>query len=89
MLSKFREGWCGRIAVTDGGRLVGRLTRSEVLRLVVHLRMIATVTEATVERRLDGPHYGPRRERLSPIRKMSKASSRSHGGRKLRRLAAS
>ncbi|HEX6987477.1 MAG TPA: CBS domain-containing protein, partial [Planctomycetaceae bacterium] len=87
VLPKFREGWCGRIAVTDRGRLVGRLTRSEVLRLVAHLRMVASVTEATAEAAIAGPHFGPRRERLAPVRKTPKAT-RARGGRKVRRLAA-
>ena len=88
---KFREGWCGRIAVTENGRLIGRLTRSEVIRLVVHLRMIASVNETIAEEAaLRGPHFAQRRERLAPIRKMSKAAkaSKSRGGRRLRRLAA-
>lgn len=88
VLSKFREGWCGRIAVTDAGRLVGRLTRSEVLRLVLHLRDAVETTEATAEPTLAGPHFHHRRERLSPVRKMSKTVGSSRG-RKVRRLAAS
>ncbi|MBA3314391.1 MAG: CBS domain-containing protein [Planctomycetaceae bacterium] len=87
VFSKFREGWCARIAVTDKGRLIGRLTRAEVLRLVVHLRQIASVTEVTADAAIAGPHYNARRERLAPVRKMPKAA-RSTGGRKLRRLKA-
>ncbi len=86
VFSKFREGWCARIAVTDKGRLIGRLTRAEVLRLVVHLRQIANVTEATAEAPR-GPHFKALRDRLTPVRKMPKAT-RSSGGRKLRRLKA-
>lgn len=87
VFSKFREGWCGRIAVTDNGRLIGRLTRAEVLRLVVHLRQIACVTQATADAAIAGPHFRGRRERLAPVRKMPKAA-RSTSGRKLRRLKA-
>jgi Mg/Co/Ni transporter MgtE len=87
VFSKFREGWCARIAVTDKGRLIGRLTRSEVLRLVVHLRQIASVTEATADAAISRPHFKGRRERLSPVRKTPK-STRSNGPRKLRRLLA-
>lgn len=91
VLTKFREGWCGRIAVTQKGRLVGRLTRSEVLRLVIHLRQIASVNEAVAEEAtLRGPHFRPRKEKLAPVRKMSKGAkmSKSSGGRRVRRLAA-
>lgn len=89
VLPKFREGWCGRIAVTEDGRLIGRLTRSELLRLVIHLRQIASVTETIAEEAaLRGPHFRPRRDRLTPIRKMSSAA-KSRGARRLRRLAAS
>jgi Mg/Co/Ni transporter MgtE len=87
VFSKFREGWCTRIAVTDKGRLIGRLTRCEVLRLVVHLRQIANVTEATADAAISRPHFESRRERLTPVRKTSR-SKRTHGPRKLRRLLA-
>ena len=91
VLPKVREGWCGRIAVTERGRLIGRLTRSEVLRLVVHLRQIASMTEAVADEAVvRAPHYHTRKERLAPVRKMPKASkaSKSRGGRRLRRLKA-
>lgn len=87
VFSKFREGWCARIAVTDKGRLIGRLTRSEVLRLIVHLRQIANVTEATADAAIARPHFRSRTERLTPVRKNSKAT-RASNGRKLRRLKA-
>jgi CBS domain-containing protein len=87
VFTKFRESWCGRIAVTDKGRLIGRLTRAEVLRLVVHLRQIASVTEITADVAISKPHFGGRRERLTPVRKTSRAK-RSNGPRKLRRLLA-
>ncbi|MGC1276574.1 MAG: CBS domain-containing protein [Planctomycetaceae bacterium] len=87
-LAKFREGWCGRVAVVEDGRLVGRLTRSEVLRLVLHLRDTVEVTEATAEPTLAGPHFHRRRDRLSPVRKTSPTAG-ARSGRKVRRLAAS
>ena len=87
VLAAFREGCRGRIAVVEAGRLVGRLKRSEVLRLVLHLRDTVAITEVSAEPMLAGPHF-PRRERFSPVRKMPKAAG-PHGGRKLRRLAAS
>lgn len=87
VLPKFRESWCGRIAVVEEGRLIGRLTRAEVTRLVVHLRQIASVTEATAEAAFDGPHFEPKRRRPASIRRMEKAPKSR--GRRLRRLAAS
>lgn len=87
VFAKFREGWCGRMAVTDKGRLIGRLTRSEVLRLVVHLRQIASVTEVTADAAIVRPHFAGRRDRLTPVRKASR-SKRTNGPRKLRRLLA-
>jgi len=87
VFSKFREGWCARIAVTDRGRLIGRLTRSEVLRLVTHLRQIASVTEVTADAVVSRPHFAGRRDRLTPVRKTSR-SKRTNGPRKLRRLLA-
>ena len=48
VLPKFREAWCGRVAVLDQGRLVGRIGRLDALRLVAQLRRIATLSEATV-----------------------------------------
>jgi CBS domain-containing protein len=88
VMLKFRESWCSRIAVTHEGRLVGRLTRSELLRLVTHLRQIAAVTEATAGTELPRPHFDSRRERLTPVRKAAK-TSRLREGHRVRRLAAS
>lgn len=87
VLPKFRESWCGRIAVVEEGRLIGRLTRAEVTRLVVHLRQIAMVTEATADAAFSGPHFEAKRRRASSIRKMEKSPKTR--GRRIRRLAAS
>ena len=86
VLPRFREGWCSRMPVTENGRLVGQLTRNEVLRLVAHLREVAAVTEASVDAEIAGPHCEPKRERLTPIHRRQKSIAKT--GRKLRRLAA-
>ncbi len=80
---RFREINCGRIAVVESGRLIGRLKRSEVLRLVLHLRDAVEMTEVTAGPRLAGPHFH-RRKRPTPVRRLPKS-----GGRKRRRIATS
>ena len=87
VLPKFRESWCGRMPVTEKGRLVGLLMRAEVIRLAAHLRQIASMTEAVADAEIAGPHFEPKRERLTPVRRASK-NGRSRG-RRVRRLAAS
>jgi signal-transduction protein with cAMP-binding, CBS, and nucleotidyltransferase domain len=87
VFGRFREARCSRIAVTENGRLVGRVTRTDVLRLVRHLRDVAAVTEVSAGAKLAGPHFHRRRPRLAPVRKISRSTAPT-GHRKVRRLSA-
>lgn len=88
IVPKLRESWCGRVAVLEEGRLIGRVGRSDVLRLVVHLRDAANVTEASVERRIIAEPHFRKRDRLAPVRKLAaKAERQPTSRRKVRRLA--
>ena len=88
VVPKLRESWCGRIAVIEDGRLIGRIGRGDVLRLVVHLRQVSAVTEAVAERRIIAEPHFQKRERLAPVRKLAgRTQKKPTSRRKVRRLA--
>lgn len=89
VLPKLREGWCGKIAVVEGGRLVGKVGRGDVLRLVLHLRSAAAMTEAAAERQIIAEPHFRKRGRLSPVRKLGAPKAKTKPPHRMRRLKAS